>query len=124
MLGTEPRRGDARPAYNLAAATTDMMWACALATTRTAVASTARGLALWTEMLRAPIVGPPFWRFPLVPLLSGPHASAEAGQHGASAPDAANAAAAPGEAPAFASYRSSGGHAAAQVTVSDGTASH
>jgi hypothetical protein len=90
-----------------------MMWACAIATTRAAVASTARGLALWTEMLRAPI-----WRIPLLPLLSGPHASTDAGQHGASARDAANAATASGEAPAFASYRSSSGHAAAQVTVS------
>jgi hypothetical protein len=95
-----------------------MMWACALATTRAAVASTARGLALWTEMLRPPTVGPPFWSIPLVPLPSGPHASTEAGQHDASAHDAADAAAAPVEAPAFASYRSSGGHAAAQVTPS------
>jgi hypothetical protein len=118
MLGTEPRRDDARTPYNLAAATTEMMWACAIATTRAAVASTARGLALWTEMLRAPIVAPPFWRIPLLPLLSGPHASTDAGQHGASARDAANAATASGEAPAFASYRSSSGHAAAQVTVS------
>ena len=118
MLGTEPRRDDARPPYNLAAATTEMMWACALATTRAAVASTARGLALWTEVLRSPIAGPPFWSIPLVPLPSGPHAPTEAGQHGASVRDAADAAAAPVETPAFASYRSSGGHAAAQVTVS------
>jgi hypothetical protein len=95
-----------------------MMWVCALATTRAAVASTARGLALWAEMLRAPITGPPLWRMLLLPLLSGLRASAEAGRHGASARDAADAAAAPGEAQAFASYRSSGGHAAAQVTVS------
>jgi hypothetical protein len=94
-----------------------MMWACALATTRVAVASTARGIALWTEMLRAPIIGPPSWRILVVPLLSGPRASTEAGQHGASARDTADAAAS-GDAPAFASYRSSGGHAAAQVTVS------
>jgi hypothetical protein len=64
---------------------------------------------LWTEMLRAPTVGPPFWCIPLVPLPSGPHAPTEAGQH---------AAAAPVGAPAFATYRSSGGHAAAQVTPS------
>jgi hypothetical protein len=118
MLGPEPRRDDAEPPYILAAATTEMMWACALATTRAAVASTARGLALWAEMLRSPIVGPPFWRIPVVPILSDARASAEAAQHGASARDAANTGAAPGEALAFASYRSSGGHAAAQVTVS------
>jgi hypothetical protein len=96
-----------------------MMWAFALATTRAAVASTARGLALWTEMLRAPTVGPPFWCIPLVPLPSGPHDTpAQAGQHGALARDAAEATAAPVGAPAFATYRSSSGHAAAQVTVS------
>src|SRR5262245_16971455 len=42
------------PSYSLAAATSDMMWACALATVRVTVASAARGLELWSHLLRAP----------------------------------------------------------------------
>src|SRR5688572_13207250 len=94
--------------YNLAAATTGMMWTCALATARVTVASTARGLELWSHMLRGP---------------------AGLDQNAAPPPSAAAAAvpesetSAPGvPAPAdpipFASYRSSGGHASAQVIVS------
>jgi hypothetical protein len=84
------------------------MWACALATARTAFASTARGLAFWSQM-RTP-VAPPFW------FIAGRFAQ---GVSGAAAPaeEAAAVEAAPGDTPAFARYRSSGGHASAQVIV-------
>ena len=146
MLGPQlPRSAEesshAHPdaARSVAAATTQMMWAVALATTRASFASTAHGLALWSRMLQAPI-GP--WSqvtSPLVtsPLIAGPvagnpaialaasaiAASASSGSAtaapGPSAAETAQAAASAGapaeEAAAFASYRSSGGHASAQV---------
>ena len=121
MLGTQPpQSADEFPrspqltSKSIAVATTEMMWAVALATTRASVASTARGLALWSRMLRAPI-GP--WS-----LVASPSAVSAGGAAapGASGPDTAEGAAEPAgtpveEAAAFASYRSSGGHAAAQV---------
>ena len=140
MLGPQPPRSaeessHAHPdaARSVAAATTEMMWAVVLATTRVSFASTAHGLALWSRMLHAP-VGP--WSLvtgPLVtsPLIAGPFAGNPAIALAASAssgsPAAASGpstettqAAAPADAPAeeaaaFASYRSSGGHASAQV---------
>ncbi|HEY7550935.1 MAG TPA: hypothetical protein VH913_15635 [Hyphomicrobiaceae bacterium] len=100
---------------SLAAAATEMTWAVALATTRAAAASTARGLALWSHLLRASVLWllPAPW--PVAHSLFGPgsRVSADATDE-AAAPDAAPGAA-PAEGPAFASYRSSGGHAAAQV---------
>jgi len=141
MLGPQPPRSaeessHAHPdaARSVAAATTEMMWAVVLATTRVSFASTAHGLALWSRMLHAP-VGP--WSLvtgPLVtsPLIAGPFAGNPAIALAASAssdsPTAASGpwaaetaqAGAPADAPAeeaaaFASYRSSGGHASAQV---------
>ena len=145
MLGPQPPRSaeessHAHPdaARSVAAATTEMMWAVVLATTRVSFASTAHGLALWSRMLHAP-VGP--WSLvtgPLVtsPLIAGPFAgnpaialaaSAIAASASSGSPAAASGpstettqAAAPADAPAeeaaaFASYRSSGGHASAQV---------
>jgi hypothetical protein len=114
---------------SVAAATTQMMWAVALATTRASFASTAHGLALWSRMLHAPI-GP--WSLVAGPLIAGPFAgnpaialaasAIAASASPASGPSAGETAqaAAPAEAPAeeaaaFASYRSSGGHASAQV---------
>ena len=99
----------------LAAAAAEMMWAVALATTRAAVVSTAHSLALWSQMLlRAPALYPPVgpWSIARGSLLPGPNAGAPP----AEAPAQDVTAAAPAEGPAFASYRSSGGHAAAQVT--------
>jgi hypothetical protein len=93
----------------------EMMWAVALATTRASVASTARGVAFWLRMLQAPS-GP--W-LPIASPTVGPvgddgnAAACAAGQE-----TTGNAArkGTPGDEPAaFASYRSSGGHAAAQV---------
>jgi hypothetical protein len=112
MLATKPRHDGPTPRYNLAAATTEMMWACALATTRAAVASTARGLALWSHMLRAP-VGPP-WTFLAGPTARAGHVSPADAAPGAPTDTCANT---PGEPSAFASYRSAGGHAAAQVKM-------
>jgi hypothetical protein len=117
MIGTKLPRNDAGTPRDLAAATREMMWACTLAATRTTVASMSRGLAFWSEMLRSP-AGP--WTWPFVGPLAGPFAlaavcAARAPQDGPAAETAASEPAA-GEAPAFASYRSSSGHAAAQVT--------
>jgi hypothetical protein len=111
MLANKLPDGSAHPPYNLAAAATDMVWTCALATVRTAVASTARGLALWSQMLRTP-VGPPPWS-----VLGGPLPDAQRREPEAAAatPEAAGTGVAPPEASAFASYRSAGGHASAQV---------
>ena len=122
MLGTQPAQSaDELPrtplhtSRSVALATTEMMWAVALATTRAAIASTASGLALWSRMLRAPI-GP--WSLIASPIVGS------AGGGGTAAPCAAAPEtagdAAPSDAPAeetaaFASYRSSGGHAAAQI---------
>jgi hypothetical protein len=112
----EPPRTPPHTSKSIAAATTEMMWAVALATTRASVASTARGLALWSRMLRAPI-GP--WS--LVADSSAVSAGGAAAS-GVSGPDTAAGGAEPAgipveEAAAFASYRSSGGHAAAQVVT-------
>lgn len=119
MLDKQPASADANPPYNLAAATAKMMWACALATTHVTVASTARGLELWSQLLRAPDAAP--IQAPSVPVGEQEAAPSEpAADPAVPAPEAeaaAAAGAAPGEPNAFASYRSSGGHAAAQVTV-------
>jgi hypothetical protein len=113
MLATKP--AGTHPSYNLAAATTDLMWACALATARVTVASTARGLELWSQMLRAPA-----GQLPLrLAAASGPGRDLPPEPTSAAATpeqESAAAGAAPGEPIAFASYRSAGGHAAAQVT--------
>ena len=103
MLATKPVGSN--PPCNLAAATTGMMWACALATARVTVASTARGLDLWTHMLRGPAgldqnAAPPA---STVPEPEAPAAGAPA----------------PADPIPFASYRSSGGHASTQVIVSN-----
>jgi hypothetical protein len=108
-----PRPG-ADPPCNLAAVTTRLMWACALATARVTVASTTRSLELWSHMLCTP---------------SGRGTAAAPASSGDASPpsaiaapvpkDETSAAAAPADRTPFASYRSSGGHAAAQVIVSD-----
>src|SRR5262245_16872937 len=116
MLGTKPSHDGIAPGnltYNLADATTHIMWTCALAATRAALVSTARGLAFWSQML------PP----PLRPraLLPRPSASDDpevaAASRAALPRERAAVGAASDNHPAFASYRSDGGHAAAQVTV-------
>jgi hypothetical protein len=125
MLGTKLAGPGAKPPRNLAEAATRMVWACALATARIGVASTARGLELWSHALRAPPEP-----LPSPPSLAEAERTAPAVPDEANASDPTEAAApaaperpAPAEAVAFASYRSAGGHAAAQVTVADSPAS-
>jgi hypothetical protein len=123
MLATKPAGAStvtspgASPPYSLAAATTHMMWACALATARVTVASTARSLELWSHLLRAPSGLAD--RGAAAPCASGGTASPEHAASPAAPQGKASAATAPADTTPFASYRSSGGHAAAQVTVSE-----
>jgi len=127
MLGSPPPRRADEPQHTslpnpktIATATTEMMWAVALATTRVSLASTAHGLALWSRMLRSPISP---WSLMTGSLMTGsligqPFAGGAAAGPTDPAPqtaDTAAPAAAGEEGAAFASYRSSGGHAAAQV---------
>src|SRR5262245_27024174 len=120
MLGPHPPQRQGSCPHNfhnygetIAAATTQMMWTVALATTRASFASTAHGLALWSRMLRAPIHA---WSLLARPLAQGAATASHASTQEAAAADTAAAATdSPGEAAAFASYRSSGGHAAVQV---------
>jgi hypothetical protein len=134
MLGPQPPQSADKPPTacqhrpnNVATATTQMMWAVALATTRASFASTAHGLALWSRMLRGPI-GP--WSLTAgapAPEASDTALDASATCTRAATPPAgsgheAASATAPAEAPgedaaSFASYRSSGGHASAQVVT-------
>jgi hypothetical protein len=116
MLGTKSSRDADDPCRkldNIAAATAEMMWAVALATTRVAVASAAQNLAIWSRMLRAP-ADPWLLRTRTLESHENVPADAAAAAPQSQAPESADAA--PGESQAFASYRSSGGHASAQVT--------
>jgi hypothetical protein len=118
MLATQPLR-DVKRAFhnpnNPAAAATSMMWAVALATARTAVASTSRSLELWSRILRGP-AGPLHSAGVARPATPDPKTIADGSVPLGPSAQGAPAEAAPGEAPAFASYRSSGGHAAAQIS--------
>jgi len=103
---------DIKSQPRLATATAEMMWACALAAARVAGASAVHGVALWSQMLRlAPAL--PLW--PMLPgsrmLLCPEDVSGKV-----TGPDPTPGPAEPSE-PAFASYRSAGGHAAAQVVI-------
>jgi hypothetical protein len=117
MLARKPAGTGADPPYNLAAATTRMMWACAFATARVTVASTARNLELWSRMLRAP--SGRAGRGTAVPSASGGDAPPPSAVAAAVPEGQTSAATSPADRTPFASYRSSGGHAAAQVIVSD-----
>jgi hypothetical protein len=98
----------------LADATAEMLRACALLTARTASLSASRNLSLWTQMLAASARSP--WsmqsRLAWAPL-QGWAAWSRACQPQAEAAPAEP----PSPDPAFASYRSAGGHAVAQVIV-------
>jgi hypothetical protein len=112
MLATKP--AGASPRFNLAAATTQLMWTCALATARVTVASAARGLELWSHVMRRSCE----LHAPAAPWHRG--AAPPSSAAGAAPPESSGAAATPPAEPIpFASYRSSGGHAAAQVRVRD-----
>ena len=112
---------DIKPQPTPAAAFTQMTWAWAFAAARIADAFAARGAAWWSQMLR-PAVERPARPVPPEPCPSpspdevacpadGPGASLQSLPAGLPAPADA----------AFASYRSDGGHATAQVIIASGT---
>jgi hypothetical protein len=106
----------------LADATADMMRACALLAARTASLSASGSLSLWAQMMAASAGSP--WTMQSLPAWS-PVQGWTAWNRACVAPmkpEQAEAAAEPVTAPvapdpAFASYRSAGGHAVAQVIV-------
>jgi len=105
---------DTKPQATAAgAAAAAMMWAWPLAAARVADAWAARGWTLWLQLLR-PAAPPVRLLWPFGP---GPWPAAGAGPEGdRTAAEPAPAAAAE---PGFASYRSPGGHAAAQILRPD-----
>lgn len=95
----------------IAEATADMMRACALATARAAGTSMAQGMSFWAQMLQASAAPPAAWA-----VCDGASMSTAVEETDkAPRPEPAES---PAEAP-FSSYRSAGGHAVAQVIVSD-----
>jgi hypothetical protein len=119
MLGTQPSQDAGKsPSHldTLATAASEMIWAVALATTRAAVASTAHSLALWSHMLRAPALYLPPGPWSIAHRRFGADPQPTAGAPPDARTQDSTREAAPVEAPAFASYRSSGGHAVSQVT--------
>jgi hypothetical protein len=102
----------------LADATAEMLRACVLLTARTASLSASRSLSLWTQMLAASARSP--WsmqsRLAWAPL-QGWAAWSRACLPQAEEATPACTAEPPSPDPAFASYRSAGGHAVAQVIV-------
>jgi hypothetical protein len=106
---------DIKPQPHPAAVAVRMFWTCAFATARMTDAFAARGHALWRQMLV------PAGRRPLRPMPTGsppspPGDTADAAE-GPAPSVVAPVAAAPQAEPTFASYRSDGGHASAQVIV-------
>lgn len=101
---------DIKAQSRLAEAAASMMRACALATARAAGASALQGMSLWAQMLRPSTAQPPGCGGAVD--TSSPDVPAE---DAPSAPQAASGTAVGDQ--AFASYRSSGGHAVAQVVV-------
>lgn len=124
MIGTQPPHDatSSPPHLDLAEAASRIMWTMALATTRAAVATTAHNLALWSLMLRVPPLQMPVDTPPIAPGATSEDTGAPAPASApaeTTAPDNSAPLAAPAEGSTFASYRSSGGHAAAQVTKPD-----
>ena len=105
---------DIKSRSQLAEATADMIRACALATARAASAPMFQGMSFWSWMLRSSATRPA----PAFPAITGRMALSRACTP---TPDAqteqAQTPAEPPTDPAFSSYRSSGGHAVAQVIV-------
>lgn len=105
---------DVKRHSTIAESTADMMRACALATARAAGTSMVLGMAFWTQMLQASAAAPPpaAWA-----TCTGGGLSKAVDDTDDKVPPQG-----PAEAPAdspFSSYRSSGGHAVAQVIISD-----
>jgi len=89
---------DIKSQSQLAEATAEMMRACAFTTARAASTSMFQGMSFWSRMmLHSPAA------------ISGPAAQIQ---------EPAQASAEPPSDSAYASYRSSGGHAVAQVIIS------
>jgi hypothetical protein len=104
----------------LADATAEMMRACALLTARTASLSASRSFQMWAHMLAASTRSPwsAQWRAAWAQLhgqTAGTGACLPQTEPAEAAPEPPTAPDPPD--PAFASYRSAGGHAAAQVIV-------
>lgn len=95
----------------IAGATADMMRACALATARAAGTSMAQGMSFWAQMLQASAPPPAAWA-----ACDGGSLSKAVNETDEAPPQ--EPAETPAESP-FSSYRSSGGHAVAQVIISD-----
>ena len=107
----------------LADATANMMRAYALATARAASLSASRSISLWALMLAASASSP--WAMqsrvvwdPLQGWAAWSRACLQSGQTQATeAPQGQAGSEPPAPDPAFASYRSAGGHAVAQIIV-------
>jgi hypothetical protein len=105
---------DIKSQSQLAEATADMMRACALAAARAASAPMFQGMSFWSWMVRtstarpAPVF-PPIEGWRALSRVGMPVPNAQTEQTPAPAESSADA--------AFSSYRSSSGHAVAQVTV-------
>jgi hypothetical protein len=105
----KPDMRDAEPRASMAATAADVMWAWPLAAARVADTFLSLGWAFWPRLLR-PAAGPLMW-----PLAPGfwwasrgpfrPKGGRNAGDVSGSGPEESG----------FASYRSPGGHAAAQI---------
>ena len=99
---------DVKAQTQLADASADMMRACALAVARAVNLSAYQGVSLWSQMLNVPPASPwSAWSRALLVASAAPLADVAGGP----SPQA------PSDGSAFASYRSSGGHAVAQVIV-------
>lgn len=105
---------DVRSHSQLAEAIADMMRACALATARAASTPMFQGMSFWSWMLRSSTARPA----PVFPAIEGwmalSHACTPTPDVQTEHPQTP---AQPPTDPAFSSYRSSGGHAVAQVIV-------
>ena len=95
---------DIKSQSQLAEATAEMMRACAFATARAASTSMLQGMSFWSRMLNSP----------RAPHLGTGGMSSLQAQETHRTPTSAE----PPADTAFASYRSSGGHAVAQVIIS------
>jgi len=101
---------DFKAQSQLAEATANVMRACALATARVAGASALQGISLWSQMLSSSTARAPW--------LGGGAAASDACAPTGDAPTTQHATpSASATDSAFASYRSAGGHAVAQVVL-------
>lgn len=108
---------DVKSHSQLADATAEMVRACTLATVRSASMAASLGITLWAQML---MPGSPWSaqsRLPWEALQSWAAWSPDRFASPKPQPEISAAAATQSADPTYASYRSSGGHAAAQVVV-------